>query len=232
MASKHTVDLYFDFVSPYSYLALSQVEAFGQQHGVDWTLRPVVYGALLNATGLVGPAEVAAKRRYTFRDIVRTAELLEIPLVGPPSHPFRSLEALRAVCLYRDHELGLRFAVALATTCWGAGKPLTELDTIARAAAAVGLDDADLGERINASETKSALRASTEASLDEGVFGVPTFRLDGELFWGHDRLDHLAARIDGTIGPAGEATAAMEQRPRGVDRTLVARRASISPPDD
>ena len=140
MASRHPVDLYFDFVSPYSYLALSQVEAFAQRHSIEWKLRPVVYGALLNATGLIGPAEVAVKRRYTFRDILRAAQLLEIPLVGPPSHPFRSLEALRAVWLYRDHELGLPFAVALATACWGDGRPLTELETGASLSGSLSVD--------------------------------------------------------------------------------------------
>lgn len=214
----HPVDLYFDFVSPYAYLALTQVQAFGQQHSIEWKLRPVVYGALLNATGLIGPAEVDIKRRYTFRDIQRTAQLLEIPLVGPPQHPFRSLEALRAVCLYRDHELGLPFAVQLATACWGEGRPLTEPATIAQAATAVGLGAADLAERINDPEVKGALRESTEAALEEGVFGVPTFRCADELFWGHDRLDHLAAWIDGRLAPRGDAAAAMESRPRGVDR--------------
>ena len=69
------VQLFFDFVSPYSYLALTQAELFAGEHGVEWALKPVVYAALLDATGLVGPAEVKSKRRYTMADITRTSNV-------------------------------------------------------------------------------------------------------------------------------------------------------------
>ena len=114
-----SIDLYFDFVSPYSYLLLTQAAEFGQQHGITWRPQPVVYGALLNHTGLVGPVEVDVKRRYTFTDIRRSAALLGVPLVGPPAHPFRSLEALRTVSLFLGDPRCLDLSTALAQACWG-----------------------------------------------------------------------------------------------------------------
>ena len=78
----HAVDVYFDFVSPYSYLALTQLGPFGERNEIAWRLRPVVYGVLLDATGLVGPAEIDAKRNYTMSDIVRSADELGVPIVN------------------------------------------------------------------------------------------------------------------------------------------------------
>jgi len=178
----------------------------------------VVYGALLDATGLVGPAEVASKRRYTFRDVVRTARLLGVPMAGPPAHPFRSLEALRTICLFQDEAERLSLAVALAHTCWGKGADLTQVEVLERVVADVGLEADSLEERIAAPAIKNSLRSSTQAALEAGVFGVPTFRRGRELFWGHDRLEHLAASLDGRLTTSTDQAASMEERPRGTDR--------------
>ena len=212
------VDLYFDFVSPYSYLLLAQAAEFGEHHGVEWRLQPVVYGALLNHTGLVGPIEVEVKRQYTFADIRRSAALLGIPLVGPPTHPFRSIEALRAVCLYAADPHCLDLSTALADACWGAGRDLADLGALADVVAETGLDTSNLAARLSATETKNRLRESTSQAIERGVFGVLTCRLGDELFWGHDRLPHLTARIAGKIpDPLAELEQLLE-RPRGAER--------------
>lgn len=239
---RQRVELYFDFVSPYSYLALMQAEAFGRRHGVEWDLRPVVYGVLLDRTGLVGPAEVDVKRRYTMLDIARSAAILGVPMVGPPAHPFRSLEALRTVCLFRDEPAALQLTVALARAAWGEGRDLESVGVIAEVVAEVGLggegpgagaedgDDPgagrdgpgsgveDVAERLAADEVKERLRQLTEEALAAGVFGVPTFRLDGELYWGHDRMPHLALRLDGTAPALPGRVERMLARPRAADR--------------
>ena len=222
------VKLWFDFVSPYSYLALAQAEEFATRYHVCWQLRPVVYGALLDATGLVGPVESEAKRRYTYGDVHRCAELLTVPLVGPAQHPFRSLEALRTVCVFLDAPESLTLARRLAAACWAEGKMLTDTDVLRRAVQSVGLDNSELETRIAEPTVKARLRAFTEDALQRGVFGVPTFEWSGELFWGHDRLPHLAARLDGRIGSAVEAAAEMARRPSGVDRKL-ARSRPVDP---
>ena len=113
MTATRTAHFYLDFVSPYSWLALMQAERFAAEHGVHWEVRPVVYAALLQANGLVGPVEVPAKRRYTLRDVVRCAHELGLRLNGPPEHPFRSLEALRTAYLFRQEPRSLQLAVRL-----------------------------------------------------------------------------------------------------------------------
>ena len=214
----HRIKLFFDFVSPYSYLALTQLAAFGGRHGVAWDPRPIFYAALLDANHLVGPAESRVKRRYTLNDILRAAELLGVPLVGPPAHPFRSLEALRVATLFDGDPRALELSVALSTACWADGRDLTDWGELAGIVERAGFDASDLEARASSPAVKAALRDRTTAAIDAGVFGVPTFDLDGEQFWGHDRMEHLAARLDGRLPDLSARAAVLEGRPRGTDR--------------
>lgn len=223
------VTFYFDFVSPYSYLALTQAGVFAAAYRVDWRLRPVVYGVLLDESGLVGPVETPTKRAYTIRDVVRSARLLDVPLAGPPRHPFRSLEALRTLCLVQDEPGALRLALRIARSAWGEGRDVTDLAVLA---GIVGEEsgDGDLGElerldddeelqrRLADPQVKDRLRRNTDEALAAGVFGVPTFVHGGETFWGHDRLPHLGAWLAGHLPAAGELEEEIASRPRGAER--------------
>ncbi len=217
MAAPRTVQFYLDFVSPYTWMALMQAERFAADHGVCWELRPVVYAALLQANGLVGPVEVESKRRYTFRDVERSAHEMGLGLAGPPEHPFRSLEALRVAFLYRQEVQALRLAVRLSDACWGQGRRLTDSGVLAEIVTEVGLDATRLESRIAEPVVKDGLRALTEQALDQGVFGVPTFVVDGELFWGHDRLHTLARHLAGEGPPDSRSSERILNRP-GVAR--------------
>jgi 2-hydroxychromene-2-carboxylate isomerase len=216
--SERSLPFYLDFISPYTWMALMRAEAFAAEHDIRWELRPVVYGALLDAHGLVGPAETAAKRRYTFLDIVRSARHLGLRFEGPPVHPFRSIEALRTLFLSRETPQALHLAVRLSDACWGRGRSLTDPSVIAEVVEEVGLDAGDLERRISAPEVKQGLREQTEQALALGVFGVPTFVFDGELFWGHDRMEHLSRRLRGETPPATEHARSFLARPQGVRR--------------
>jgi 2-hydroxychromene-2-carboxylate isomerase len=212
------VRLWFDFISPYSYLALTQAESFAAGHGVRWIVRPIFYAAILDATGRTGPAEIPIQRAYTLRDILRAAELLGVPLTGPPAHPFRSLHALRAAALVQDDPRALELAVALSRAAWGEKRNLEDPAVIAEVASGVGFDGAGLAARAGSDEAKALLRKNTEEALAAGLCGVPTFEWQGELFWGHDRLDHLAARLAGRIGSPEPRAVALDAMPRGADR--------------
>lgn len=212
------VHFYLDFISPYTWLALKGAERFAQEHRVEWEVRPVVYAALLTAHGLVGPAETAAKRRYTFYDVSRIARLNGWRISGPPRHPFRSLEALRTLFLFREDPYALKLAVRLADACWAEGRDLEDAEVRSECVDQVGLDASDLEERIAAPGVKDGLRGLTESAITDGIFGVPTFVVEGELFWGHDRLEHLARFLSGDLGSASTAAEEILARPRGVDR--------------
>lgn len=212
------IAFYFDFISPYSWLALTQAKAMSSRLGFKWDLRPVVYAKLLEAHSLLGPGEVPAKRQAMFADVVRCAHLLDQPFSGPPAHPFRSLAALRVACLFREEEGALDLVLALANAAWAEGRDLTDMTVLTEIVAAEGLPAEALAERIQEPELKADLRALTHGALAAGVFGVPTFIHDGELFWGHDRLGHLEKRITGDLPAAGEQVKELLRRPRGTDR--------------
>ena len=221
-----TVTFYLDFISPYTWLALMQSHDFAEEHGISWELRPVVYAAMLDAHGLVGPAETAAKRRYTFHDIVRLARVHGLKFAGPPSHPFRSIEALRTLFLFRDSEQALELAVRLSNACWGEGRDLTDAGVLGTVVEEAALDATDLEARLSTPEVKQGLRALTEEAIARGVFGVPTFLHGQEMFWGHDRLDLLATSLAGGSTPENVQADAFLHRPRGTDRPGAPRRKS------
>jgi 2-hydroxychromene-2-carboxylate isomerase len=125
---------------------------------------------------------------------------------------------LRVVCSFQDEPAVLGLAVGLADACWGGGRPLTDPDVLEKVTAAAGFDAQDLERRISRPEIKGRLRENTETAVGHGVFGVPTFLHGGQLYWGHDRLSHLADHLEGK-GPDEVVEAGrMLDRPRGADR--------------
>ncbi len=215
----HTVDFYFDFISPYSWFALELAEAFATEHDVRFRPQPVPLGVLLDASGLIGPAEAESKRRYTFADILRIARSMNLRLEGPPAHPFRSLRALRLVTSELQQPHALALTIALARACWADGRDLTDIAVLKEIAEQVGVDGTNLKARITAPEVKAALRKIADGALQAGVFGVPTFIYRGELFWGHDRMPHLANMLQSGRDPIDAAELVrLLDRPRGAER--------------
>lgn len=193
--TERTVAFYFDPISPYSWLAARQSSRI-EAAGVRLDFRPVLLAGLLAANGTKGPAEVPSKRAYTMRDVLRIATRLKIPVAFPPTHPFNPLRALR-MCMALAGDERARFAVALLDGAWGRGLELADATILIRLADECGLDGRALAARAEEADIKQALVAATGAAVADGVFGVPVFRVDDELFWGEDRIDALLWRLQG-----------------------------------
>jgi 2-hydroxychromene-2-carboxylate isomerase len=196
-AEIRSVTFYFDPISPYVWLcassAIERIEAAGAQVRME----PVLFAAMLNAHGNVGPAEIAAKRAYTFRDVMREAARRGLPFEGPPGHPFNPLPALRMCTALGDQRERRRFVLALLAACWERGEDISDEATLVGIAGACDLDGAGLQAATKQPEIKQRLAAATEQAVGAGVFGVPTFRLGDELFWGGDRVETLLWRLEG-----------------------------------
>ena len=206
------VRLFFDFLSPYSCLALLRAEAFEREHSIRFELRPVPLFSLLQHNEIKGAGEVPAKRTYVTSDMLRVAEMYGETFVGPPEHPFVSLNALRVAVAFEEDERILALCCAMARACWCDGRSLTDLDELKAIVSSAGFDASDLEDRIMQRSTKKRLRAITEEAIELGLFGVPTFEWEGELFWGQDRMDLLAARVAGRISsPAQRARELLER---------------------
>jgi len=183
-------DWYFDFVSPFSYLQCEQLPVLERSLRVRY--RPVLFAGLLEAHDHRGPAEIAAKRRFTYRFVVWQARQLGIPLKFPAAHPFNPLPLLRlAIAADCDPDAVRK----IFRFVWRDGR-LGDLPIEwAELTAELGFPDA--AERIASAEIKNALRRNTDEAVARGVFGVPTLAIGDELFWGADATamaaDYIAA---------------------------------------
>jgi 2-hydroxychromene-2-carboxylate isomerase len=175
---------YFDFVSPFAYLCLHRLKELPQDLKLEY--RPVLFAGLLGHWGQKGPAEIASKRRYTYRWCNWWAKRLEIPFRFPAGHPFNPLQHLRLSIACGSTPVAVR---RIFDSLWTGADGATNPIAFGALARALGVDPMQLG----AEEIKDALRRNTEQAAARGVFGVPTFEVDGELFWGADSIEFLNA---------------------------------------
>lgn len=194
------VTFYFDFISPYSYLASQRIGAEPRYREIPFEYRPVVFGSMLSSLGAKGPGEIPSRRRIGLQDVILLAGHYGFPLEGPPTHPFNSVYALRSVCDVPDEgkrgELMRRYFHAT----WGEGRSLEDLDVLRACLAELGIEQ-DPDDAASRRENRQALKQNTKQALELGAWGVPTFVVDGLLFFGHDRLDLLRAYLDGQVDP-------------------------------
>jgi 2-hydroxychromene-2-carboxylate isomerase len=190
------VEFWFDPISPYAWLATDSLARL-EGAGLRVRFMPVLFAGLLKAHGNLGPAEVPAKRTYRFRDVMREAARRGMPFAGPPGHPFNPLTALRMCTALPEDAERRTLALTLIKACWERGEDISDAAVLVRLADAAGCDGNALLERAATPAVKQALAAATDAAIADGIFGVPTFRLDGELFWGGDRIETLLWRLDG-----------------------------------
>jgi 2-hydroxychromene-2-carboxylate isomerase len=185
------IEFYFDFLSPYAYFASTRLEAIATRHDRIAIWRPVLLGVtVMKIMGLKPLMETPLKRDYLLRDGPRMAKLFGVPFRHHGLAGINSLAALRAfVFIDRiDAALAKRFAQRVFACLWVDGRDITPVETIVALAATLGIDGTELTSAITSSEGKHALEAAVAHAIDEGVFGVPFFVVDGEPIWGSDRL--------------------------------------------
>jgi 2-hydroxychromene-2-carboxylate isomerase len=185
---------YFDFNSPYAYLAAQRVE---RVLGVHPRWQPIAFAFVLRATGRV-PWSLSDARVEGMRVCEERARAYGLPaLQWPPGWPVQSysLLPLRAALVAEEHGRLREFALAAFAENFVHGRGLDGLDAILRAAAAAEVDGDAIRGAIERDEIKRRLREATDAAIALGVQGVPTVLVDGDLYWGDDRLDAAAARV-------------------------------------
>ncbi len=187
------IDFYFDFSSPYGYLAAQAIDDIGARHGVDVAWRPFLLGAVFKITGARPLPHTPMKDKYAVVDMPRAARLLGVPFVVPEAFPFQSVAACRAYYwLAQDDPARSRdFARAVFHGAFGQGRDMSTPKAVIEVGVKLGIDREALGAALQDPAVKDRLRQEVDAAIARGVFGSPFVFLDDEPFWGHDRLDQV-----------------------------------------
>ena len=187
---KH-ITFYFDFISPYAYLAFERLPAALEGLSYQVTYKPVLFAAMLNHYGQLGPAEIAPKRTWTYRQMQWLAREQGVPLQAPASHPFNPISLLRLALACGANGACNRYVTeTLFRHVWASGQ---EAGDAARLAALT----AQLKPRrlVSDDDVKLELKINTDAAVAAGVFGVPSMQVDNDVLWGLDALPMLRQRL-------------------------------------
>jgi len=189
---KH-ITFYLDFISPYAYLAFEKLPEALMGHSVSVSYKPLLFAALLKHHGQLGPAEIPGKREWTYRQVLWLARQNGIDLQLPVQHPFNPLGLLRLALACSDTGQPNRYVCeTIFRHVWQGGQDAADAQRLQTLTAQL----APMRD-VNDELAKIQLRSNTDDAIAKGVFGVPTFEVDGKLFWGLDALPMLKAYLDG-----------------------------------
>ncbi|HEY8157006.1 MAG TPA: 2-hydroxychromene-2-carboxylate isomerase [Myxococcota bacterium] len=188
---------YFDYLSSNAYLAWTQLPNLASRFGVEIAPIPVLFAGLLEAHGQLGPAEVLPKAVWMAKNNLRKATLLGVPLNPPRHHPWNPLLSLRISSLPIPEAQRRSLIGALFQAVWVRGLHVSEPAVVEAVANEAGLDGPRLVEAAQQPEAKARLREQTDGAIAAGVFGVPTMKVEDELFWGYDDWPYLELFLAG-----------------------------------
>ena len=194
---KPAIKFYFDYISHNAYIAWTQIAGLAQKYSRQVEPIPVLFAGLLNAHNQLGPAEVKAKRNWMLGNTLRKAALLNIPLNPPASHPYNPLLSLRASLIEIESEKRFDLITRLFEAVWVDALDVSSRQVVADLFKKCGIDSESAIAECHSDKVKGKLRANTDAAIANGVFGVPSMRVDGELFWGYDDFPYMELVLKG-----------------------------------
>lgn len=193
---KH-IDFYFDLSSPYSYLAATQLAGLSARHAVSFSWKPMVLAAVFKAAENHMPAQSPPKAMYMLKDLERWAQQYGVEFVMNSRFPLNAIKPERLVIAAGSTGRAGELALALFRAMWVEDRDISNAEVMRDVANSLGLDGDGLLAAIETPAVKDELRNNTDEAIAKGVFGAPSFIVDGELFWGNDRLHHLEALLSG-----------------------------------
>ena len=187
------IDFYFDVVSPYSYVASKLIEDLAQRCNADVLWKPFLLGGVFRAVGTSDtPGLMPVKKPYLLKDLQRLARHYEIPLQMPVDFPVRTVLAMRALTGLSTEQV-TKAAHTLFNAYWADNKDIADPEVV------TSLIGRESVERAGTQEVKDALFQTTEEAVKRGAFGAPTFFVEDEMFFGHDRMPLLERHLMGEL---------------------------------
>ena len=185
------MDFYFDFSSPYGYFAAAKIDALAAKHGRSVNWRPILLGAVFKMNGQQPLTTIPLKGSYAQHDMLRSARWFEVPFKIPAKFPLNTVAPCRAYYWVYDQDAALarQFALALYRAYFAEDRDISNPEVTGNVAAKLGIDKTALAAALNDAAVKERTRNEVDAAIERGVFGSPYIVIDGEPFWGADRLD-------------------------------------------
>jgi len=192
-----TIDFYFDFSSPYGYLGSTRIEAVAEKHGRTVSWHPILLGAIFKVSGQAPLTSYPLKGDYAIHDFNRAAREHNIPYTHPDPFPIGAVAASRACCWLKASEDAsvnsklTPFVHAIFKAYYVDGRNVSEPEQVLSIASEIGIDKDALASALGDQSVKDALKTAVDQAIQLGIFGAPTTVVDGELFWGSDRIDQI-----------------------------------------
>lgn len=191
-----TVEFYFDFGSPYSYLAYKALPGIAAAHGAQIVWRPILLGGVFKATGNHSPADIPAKNKWMHEDLRLWAARYGVAFERNPHFPINTLTLMRGATGMQMRGPDFhKYAATIFHAMWEKPRNLGDAQELAAVLRQAGFDAEGFQSLVNDPAVKEQLKQNTEAAVARGVFGVPTFVVGEAMFWGQDRLDFVAAAL-------------------------------------
>ena len=194
-----TLEYFFDYQSPYTYMADTQLPALAARTGANLVYRPMLLGAIMKDSGNRSPVEVPAKAVYSLDDLTRWARRYNVPFTFNTNFPINSLKLMRGAVAAQLEGVFPTYHAAMFHAFWVDARNLGDPAEAVAVVEAAGLDAERIFARAETPDVKEALKANTKEAVDRGVFGAPAFFVGGELFWGNDRLDFVEAALASSV---------------------------------
>lgn len=190
-----SVEFFFDFGSPASYLAWTQLPRIASAAGAQIVWRPMLLGGVFKATGNQSPVMIPSKGAWMLKDLARFASRYGVPMAFSPSFPINTLTLMRGAAGYQNDERFERYVQVMFEALWTQQKNLGKPEVVAEVLSAAGFDPAEFERLVSDEAVKERLKATTEEAIKRGVFGAPTFFIGSEMHFGQDRLDFVAEAL-------------------------------------
>ncbi len=194
-----TLEFYFDYGSPYSYLADTQVEAIATRAGATLARKPMLLGGVFKATGNASPMTVALKSKWSAFDMPMWARHYGVPFNRNPHFPVNTLALMRGAAAAQIDGLFERYHPAMYKAMWIDGRNLNDIKEVAAVLTEAGFDAEKFGQRIQDQDVKDRLKSTTDDAVARGVFGAPTMFVEDKMFFGNDRLPFVEMALKGEL---------------------------------